>query len=79
MKDINYSLLLQNVEEMINTHEYDGMRSPGKIRISCQNLVSLYALKDRYEEQIKATTVRKPGRPKGSGASTPTDDTPRPN
>ena len=48
---IEYDQLLENIEEMINVHEFDGMRSPGKIRVSAETLVALYALKDRYTKK----------------------------
>ena len=52
MKEINYSDLLQNVEEMINLLEYDAMRSSGKTKLNSQHLESLYSLKDRYMKMI---------------------------
>ena len=61
MKEINYDDLLENINEMINVHEYDGMRSAGKIRVNAPTLVELYALKERYEalakKPVKKTTV----------------------
>ena len=49
-REIDYDILLDNINEMINVHEFDGMRSPGKIRVSAETLVALYALKDRYSK-----------------------------
>ena len=49
-KIIDYDKIISNIDEMINVHEFDGMRSPGKIRVSAETLVALYALKDRYSK-----------------------------
>ena len=59
-KKIDYTALLKNIEEMINVHEYDGMRSAGKIRVNAPTIVELYQLKERYEKKIKSNT-RKEG------------------
>jgi hypothetical protein len=60
MRPINYSQILEHVTNMINTLEYDSMRSPGKAKINAETLVHLYMLKDRYESQaVVAPTVKK--------------------
>lgn len=53
MRMIDKESLLKNVEDMINTLEYDSMRSPGKTKVNASVLVSLYALKDIYEAEAK--------------------------
>jgi len=53
MRDTNVEKLLEHVESMINTLEYDSMRSPGKTKLNAGVLVSLYALKDIYEAEAK--------------------------
>ena len=53
MRDINKTELLYNIETMINTLEYDSMRSPGKTKVNAGLLVSLYTLKDIYEKEQK--------------------------
>ena len=58
-REIDYDQLLENIDEMINVHEFDGMRSPGKIRVSAETLVALYTLKDRY---TKKPTPKKEGK-----------------
>ena len=58
-KVIDYDQLIENIDEMILVHEFDGMRSPGKIRVSAETLVALYALKDRY---TKKPTPKKEGK-----------------
>lgn len=45
--------LLEHVLGMINTLEFDSMRSPGKTKMNAVNLVALYELKDRYEADLK--------------------------
>jgi hypothetical protein len=59
MRDTNVEKLLEHVESMINTLEYDSMRSPGKTKINAGTLVSLYALKDIYEAAAKKKPVSK--------------------
>ena len=49
---IDYEVLLENVSRMIDIQEYDGMRSPGKIKMNAANLVDLYVLKERYAKEV---------------------------
>lgn len=56
MNVIDYNLLLENVDRMINLLEYDSMRSSGKAKMNSQHLHSLYDLKDRYEAKLKTAT-----------------------
>ena len=50
MHDIDYKVLEENLDKMINLLEYDSMRSPGKAKLNSQHLQSLYDLKDRYSK-----------------------------
>ena len=50
MHDIDYKILEENLDKMINLLEYDSMRSPGKAKLNSQHLQSLYDLKDRYSK-----------------------------
>jgi len=60
MRDINYEQVLENINHMINTLEYDSMRSPGKAKINADTLVNMYNLKDRYESKaVVAPTAKK--------------------
>lgn len=60
MRDIDYKQVLENIENMINTLEYDSMRSPGKAKINAETLVNMYNLKDRYESKaVVAPTAKK--------------------
>ena len=52
-RNIDYTSLLKNVEEMISLLEFDSMRSSGKTKLNSQHLHSLYYLKEKYEGMIK--------------------------
>ena len=53
MRDIDYGLLVERVDQMINTLEWDSMRSAGKAKQAAMDLNQLYMLKDRYDAMIK--------------------------
>jgi len=53
VREINKSEVLYNIETMINTLEYDSMRSPGKTKVNAGLLVNLYTLKDIYIKELK--------------------------
>ena len=48
---IDRTKLIENLKSMIQLMEYDGMRSPGKIKLNSGNLVDMYNLLDRYSQQ----------------------------
>ena len=50
---IDYPHLIQNIDEMINTLEYDSSRSGGKTKLNCDKLVNLYSLRERYSKVIE--------------------------
>ena len=52
-REIDYDKLLQNIEEMINTLEYDSSRSGGKTKLNCDKLFYLYSLQQRYHSLLK--------------------------
>ena len=58
---INYEILLQNVNKMINTLEYDAMRSPGKTKMNSQHLHSMIFLRKEYEQKVKMNPTKKEG------------------
>ena len=63
-REIDYKKLLENTREMINTLEYDAMRSGGKTKLNCDRLFYLYSQRDRYSEMLeknskKSTTKKK--------------------
>ena len=42
-REIDYDKLLENINEMINTLEYDSSRSGGKTKLNCDRLFYLYS------------------------------------
>ena len=56
MRMVDIEQLHTHVVDMINTLEYDSMRSPGKTKMNAQNLAALYDLKDRYEAMMKKSS-----------------------
>ena len=48
MRTIDYMKLKDNVDLMINTLEWDSMRSGGKTKNNATELVALYQLQDRW-------------------------------
>ena len=58
MKQINYQDILDNAKSIINSLEYDCMRSGGKTKFNAATLNDLYTLVDRTE--AKLTPVKKP-------------------
>jgi hypothetical protein len=62
MYQIDYEKVIKNLETVINTLEYDSMRSGGKAKLNVQTLHYLYTLKDKYEKMIskpKPTPTKK--------------------
>ena len=53
MNEIDYNVLMVNIDRMINLLEFDAMRSSGKAKLNSQHLHSLYELKDRYTDKVK--------------------------
>jgi len=52
-REIDYGKLLENVNEMINTLEYDSSRSGGKTKLNCDKLYYLFSLQQRYNSLLK--------------------------
>ena len=55
---IDYPHLIQNINEMINTLEYDSMRSGGKTKLNCDRLFYLYSQKDRYSKMLEKNSKK---------------------
>jgi hypothetical protein len=55
MREINYEHLAKNIEEMINTLEYDSSRSAGKTKLNSDKLIDLYTLQERYSKMMNST------------------------
>ena len=53
MNDIDYDLIVENIDKMVNVLEFDAMRSPGKAKMNSQHLHSLYYLKEVYAKKTK--------------------------
>ena len=56
LHNVDYDVLMENVDRMINLLEYDAMRSSGKMKLNSQHLHSLYYLKEQYETKVKKPT-----------------------
>ena len=59
-REIDYTELLRNVDEMIGLLEFDSMRSAGKCKLNGPTLSDLYQLKDRYEAKLAAAKKAAP-------------------
>jgi hypothetical protein len=54
MREIDLETLIKNYSDMINTLEYDSMRSAGKAKINADTLVNLYSLVERYTQKLNS-------------------------
>ena len=54
MREIDYDKLLANVIEMINTLEFDSMRSGGKCKINAQTMHYLIQLEKHYQTKVNS-------------------------
>jgi hypothetical protein len=54
MREINHEQILGNIKEMINTLEYDSMRSAGKSKINASTLSDLINLEKHYEAKLNS-------------------------
>ena len=59
MKEIDYNALIENCNIMINTLEYDSMRSAGKCKLNSDTLINLHTLKEKYLKIIAPTPNKK--------------------
>ena len=60
MRKIDEQKILDNINTMINTLEYDCMRSGGKTKINSNDLVNLITLKKHYENKNKQPVAKQP-------------------
>ena len=58
MKIIDYPAIIANIDVMINTLEFDAMRSPGRMKQSSNDLFQLLSLKKHYENKVKMADMR---------------------
>jgi len=59
VRKIDYEELVKNYDIMIETLEYDSMRSAGKAKLNAEVLTSMHNLRDRYAKKIKTDPVKK--------------------
>jgi len=48
MRKIDYDKILSNIDTMLNTLEYDSIRSGGKVKMNAEDLLNLIELKKYY-------------------------------
>lgn len=60
MSRIDYTIILENLDKMIEVLEYDSMRSSGKAKLNSQHLHSMYYLKEKYEQTLKTKPTPSP-------------------
>jgi len=56
---IDYGQLIKNYDQMIDTLEYDSMRSPGKAKLNAEVLWNMQQLKEFYIKKNSNNTVSK--------------------
>jgi hypothetical protein len=64
MRSIDYNILVENCEDIINTLEHDSMRSSGKMKMNSDQILALYKLLPIYKEKVvkqKPTPKKKEG------------------
>ena len=59
LRDIDNTQLNKNLDVMINTLEYDSMRSAGKTKLNAQTLVHLHQLKEIYNNNKNSKPIPK--------------------
>jgi len=66
MRKIDYDKILSNIDTMINTLEYDSIRSGGKVKMNAEDLINLIELRKHYiakqnsnKQPVAAKTVAK--------------------
>ena len=62
MRKIDYEKILNNIETMINTLEYDSIRSGGKVKLNAEDLLNLIELKKYYT--AKQNSKKQPAKKK---------------
>ena len=56
---IDYPQLVKNYDNMIETLEYDSMRSAGKCKLNSDTLINLHTLREKYLKIITPTPTKK--------------------
>ena len=57
MREIDIDALLNNYKEMINTLEYDSMRSAGKAKLNSEKLIHMHSLVNHYSKIKNSATA----------------------
>ena len=69
-RTIDYPQLVKNYDTMIETLEYDSMRSGGKAKLNAETLYYMHQLRDRYSkakvEEKKVVTKTAPAKKGGN-------------
>ena len=52
MYEIKYEQLIEHYDHMINTLEYDSMRSGGKAKLNAETLYHLHEMRSRYQKEL---------------------------
>ena len=60
MREIDTSQLVENIDAMINTLEYDSMRSAGKTKLNASTLLNLHELRMIYKNKNSNKQPTKP-------------------
>ena len=61
---LDYNILVENCEDIINTLEHDSMRSSGKMKMNSDQILALYKILPIYKDKavkIKPTPKKKEG------------------
>lgn len=53
LREIDTSIIVNNIKTMINALEYDSMRSAGKMKMNAGTIVDLYNLRAIYVDNNK--------------------------
>ena len=59
VREINYKKIIENIDEMTNTIEFDAMRSAGKMKINADTLIHLHSLKEIYSKKLPTKAPKK--------------------
>ena len=64
---IDYAQLTKNYETMIDTLEYDSMRSGGKAKLNSTDLTNMHNLVERYQKELNNSSKQSPKKEVANG------------
>jgi len=67
MRPIYYEQLIKNYKDMINTLEYDSMRSGGKAKLNSTDLTNMHNLVERYQKELNNSSKQSPKKEVANG------------